>query len=186
MRIARHTTIVLLAMVSTLLVAQTPDQQKLWDEQRAQSQADAKLKAERQAKEREARKADPMSFVRTLDPMSNGGWEFRTVAGDGSWAIFSTDHQLKRSGHIVTLWLRQEYAEPQHAEGGQVFSSNVEKVQYDCGNDRVRPLLVIYYSGNNISGSQQTEESEPKQTPWSAVVPGTQSETIYQWACRLK
>jgi hypothetical protein len=163
--------------------AQTPEQQQLWDAQRAQQQADAKVKAERLAAQRAARKADPMAWVRTLSPMSEGGWEFRTVAPDGSFASFSTEHQLKRSGHLVTAWLRQEYPEPQHSDGGTTYLSNVEKVQYDCANERVRALLVVYYSENNVAGSEQSEASDPKQAPWIPIVPGTQSEMIYQWAC---
>jgi hypothetical protein len=163
--------------------AQTPEQQQLWDAQRAQQQADAKVKAERLAAQRAARKADPMAWVRTLSPMTEGGWEFRTVAPDGSFASFSTEHQLKRSGHLVTAWLRQEYPEPQHSDGGTTYLSNVEKVQYDCANERARALLVVYYSENNVAGSEQSEASDPKQAPWIPIVPGTQSEMIYQWAC---
>ncbi len=163
--------------------AQTPEQQQLWDAQRVQAQAEAKLKADLLARQRAARKADPMAWVRTLDPISAGGWEFRAVAPDGSWAAFSTDHQEKRSGKTITLWLRQEYPEVQHSSGGDLFLSNVEKVQLDCGKDRQRVLLVIYYSENNIAGSQQQEESDPKHAPWEAVVPGTQSDSIFQWAC---
>ena len=164
-------------------IAQTPEQQKMWDAQRAQAQADEKLKAERLAKQREARKADPMAWVRTLDPMSQGGWEFRAVGADGSWATFSTDHQLKRSGRQVTAWLRQEYPEPQRSSGGDPYSSDVERIQYDCGKVQTRVLMTIYYADNNLSGSQQSEENDPKQTPWDPIVPGTQSEFIFHWAC---
>ncbi|HEY2682603.1 MAG TPA: surface-adhesin E family protein [Steroidobacteraceae bacterium] len=177
------TALSILLLVTGLTRAQTPEQEKAWEAQRAQAQADAKIRAEKLAQERAVRKADPMSFVRTLDPMTTGGWQFRVVANDGSWAIYSTEHQLKRSGHTVTLWLRQEYPETQHSEAGDAYLSSVQKVQYDCGSERARVLLVIYYSGNNISGSQQTDESDPKQTPWSPIVPGTQSESISQWAC---
>ncbi len=163
--------------------AQTPEQQQLWDAQRVQAQAEAQARAERLAQQRAARKADPMAWVRTLNPLTTGGWEFRAVAPDGSWAAFSTDHQEKRSGKMVTLWLRQEYPEPQRGGSGDFFLSNVEKVQFDCGSDRQRVLLVIYYSENNIAGSQQQEESDPKHAPWDAVVPGTQSDSVFQWAC---
>lgn len=165
------------------VAAQTPEQQKLWDAQRAQQQADDKAKAERLAAQRAARKADPMAWVRTLNPMTEGGWEFRTVAPDGSFASFSTEHQMKRSGHLVTAWIRQEYPEAQRSEGGGVYLSNVEKVQYDCGNERARALLVIYYSENNISGTEQSEATDIKQAPWIPVVPGTQAESIYTWVC---
>jgi hypothetical protein len=164
-------------------VGQTPEQEKIWETQRAQRQADEKAAAERLARQREARRADPMEWVRTLDPMSPGGWVFRAVGGDGSWAAFSTEHQMKRSGHQVTAWLRQEYPEPQRSAAEYSYSSAVEKVQYDCAKERARVLVAIYYSGNNLSGSQQSEEADPKQVAWDSIVPGTQSELIFRWAC---
>ena len=167
----------------TPAMAQTPEQTKMWEAQRAQIQADEKAAAERLARQREARKADPMAWVRTLDPMSAGGWAFRSVASDGSWAAFSTEHQLKRSGHLVTAWLRQEYPEPQRSAAGDAYLSDVEKVQYDCTNERARVLLAIFYASNNLAGSQQSEEPDQKQVAWEAIVPGTQSEMIFHWAC---
>lgn len=164
-------------------VAQTPEQEKMWAEQRAQAQAEDRAKAERLAKEREARRAEPMVWVRTLDPLSSGGWAFRSVAGDGSWVTYSTEHQMKRSGRLVTAWLRREYAETQRTGGEDAYLSDVEKVQYDCGKERARVLLMIYYAANNLAGSQQTEEADPKQATWDPIVPGTQSEIIFHWAC---
>jgi hypothetical protein len=167
----------------SIVAAQTPEQEKLWQVQRAQAQADEKAKAEQLARQREARRADPMAWVRTLDPMTPGGWAFRAVGADGSWATFSTDHQLKRSGSLVTEWLRQEFPEPQRSAAGEVFLSDVEKVQYDCGKALARVLLVIYYTENNLAGGQQSEQADPKQVEWDPVVPGTQSEYIFQWTC---
>jgi hypothetical protein len=174
---------VALLMPTSASVAQTPEQQQLWDAQRAQALAADKARAEQLERERAARKADPMAWVRTLDPLTSGGWELRTVASDGSWAAFSTDHQLRRSGKIVTIWLRQEFAEPQHDANGDSYMSTVQKVDYDCGKDRARPLLVIYYSDNNIKGGAETEEADPKQAPWNPIVPGTLGESNFLWAC---
>jgi hypothetical protein len=123
-----------------------------------------------------------MAWVRTLDPMGSGGWEFRSVATDGSWAIFTSTHQLKRSGQIVTGWIRYEYAEPQTGQGNPYMSA-VEKQEYDCKKQQTRNLLAIYYSANNIQGTEETEEADPKATPWSAIVPGTREETNFTWAC---
>jgi len=163
--------------------AQTPEQTQIWEAQRAARQAQEKAKAEEIAKQREARRADPMAWVRTIDPMSSGGWVFKAVAADGSWAIYSTDHQLKRSGHMVTTWMRQEFPEAQHAPSGSAFFSDVEKVQYDCSKERARVLLIIYYSDNNLAGSQQSEEADPKTAAWDPVVPGTQGEAAFRWTC---
>jgi hypothetical protein len=187
------TTIHLRLIASTLAAAtcllpdigttQTPEQQKMWEAQRAQSQAEQKARAEQLGAQRAARKADPMAWVRTLNPMTAGGWQFRAVAPDGSWASFSTEHQMKRSGRLVTVWLREEYPEPQRNSDGDTYYSYVEKIQYDCSNERARALLIIYYSENNITGSENSEATDVKQAAWVPIVPGTQSENVYQWAC---
>lgn len=169
------------SVASTDSAGQTPAQAELWEQQRAQAHADELARAAQLAREREARRANPMAWVKTLDPMSAGGWEFRTVAADGSWATYSTTHQMKRAGSQVTVWLRQEYAEPQTGGNGK-YLSVVEKIQYDCAKDRARPLLVIYYAGNNIQGSEQSEEADAK-SAWNPIVPGTRDEFNYVWAC---
>ncbi len=168
---------------TAVCAAQTPEQQKMWDAQRAQAQADQKARAEKLTAQRAARKADPMAWVRTLNPLAAGGWQFRAVAPDGSWASFSTEHQLKRSGHLVTAWLREEYPEPQRSGSGGIYLSYVEKIQYDCANERARALLIIYYSENNITGSEESDATDVKQAVWVPIVPGTPGENIYQWAC---
>jgi hypothetical protein len=161
---------------------QTPEQAKAWSEDRAREAADAQANSERLARERAARKADPMAWVRTLDPLTSGGWEFRSVASDGAWAVFSSTHQFKRSGQIVTVWMRHEFAETQTGDAGSYLSA-VEKTQYDCKKQQSRNLLVIYYSASNIQGNEQTDESDPKSTPWDAIVPGTRDESSFLWAC---
>ena len=168
---------------NSAVLGQTPEEQKLWEAQRAQMHADEKAKADLLAKQRDARKADPMAWVRTLDPMSQGGWTFRAVGTDGSWATFSTEHQMKRSGHQVTLWLRQEYPEPQRNADGDVYVSDVEKIQYDCAKAKAQVLLAVFYTQNNLAGNTQSEEADPKQAAWDPIVPGTQSEIIFRWAC---
>ncbi len=163
--------------------AQTPDDQKSWDAQRAQALAEQKTRLEQLEQIRAARRADPMAWVRTLDPMTSGGWEFRTVASDGSSASYTTTHQMKRSGKTVTIWLRQEFAEPQVDPNGDQYLSIVQKVDYDCAKEQARPVLIIYYSANNIKGGAQTEQADPKQAPWTPIVPGTLGELNLQWAC---
>jgi hypothetical protein len=175
--------LLVLAASGPTAIAQTPEESKMYEAQHKLALADAKARADALQRQRDARKADPMAWVRTLDPIASGGWQFRAVAPDGTWAAFSTDHQMKRSGKTMIVWLRQEYPEAQHGPNGETFLSNVEKVQYDCSKARARALTLIYYSENNIGGSPQSEEQDPKQAPWESIVPGTQTETIFQWAC---
>lgn len=165
-----------------IAAGQTPEQEKQWAVERQRATEAAQARAEQLARERAARTANPMGWARTLDPMTSGGWEFRSVATDGSWAIFSSTHQLKRSGQIVTGWMRYEYAEPQAGDSGTYLSA-VEKEQYDCKKEQSRNLVVVYYAANNIQGGEHTEESDPKSTPWSPIVPGTRDESNFIWAC---
>ena len=166
--------------------AQTPEQVKLWDTQRAAAAAAAEARAAQLERDRAARKANPMGWVGTLDPMSSGGWEFRSVANDGSWAAYGTEHQMKRSGRIVTLWLRQEFAEPQADPHGGSYLSFVQRLEFDCDKDRLRPRQLIYYAENNLRGATQSLDMDPKTTQWGSIVPGTLYETTYQWACNTK
>ncbi len=180
-----HLHVLLLTLLASWpLGAQTPEETQAWQAQHKLDLADARAKADALQRQRDARKADPMAWVRSIDPLTSGGWQFRGVANDGTWAAFSTEHQMKRSGNQVTVWLRQEYPESQNSPGGDLYSSNVEKVQYDCKKERARALLIIYYTGNNLSGGQ-SEEGDGKQAVWEAIVPGTQTEALYQWACAL-
>ena len=166
--------------------AQTPDQQSAWDAERMHQLAEQRARAERLAQERAARKADVMGWVRTLDPMSSGGWDFRAAAGDGAWAAYTTDHQLQRSGSVVTVWYRQEFAELQSSAQGGNYLSFVQRLEFDCDRNRLRPHQVIYYGDNNLRGATQSFDLDPKTTPWGAIVPGTLDETNFQWACDPK
>lgn len=172
------------ALLAAIHIAsgQTPEQEKQWAAERQRAAAEAQARAEQLTRDRAARKANPMAWVGTLDPMTSGGWQFRSVAADGSWAIFSSTHQMKRTGQIVTAWMRFEYAEPQVGDSG-AYMSAVEKQQYDCKKEQSRNLLVVYYAANNIQGGEQTEEGDPKTTPWSPIVPGTRDESNFLWAC---
>lgn len=169
-------------MLPGAALAQTPEQQQLWDAQRAQSVLEEQKKSDQRRHEREQRKADPMAWVRTLNPMPGGGWEFRTVADDGSWAMYTTTHQMKKAGRTVTVWLRREYAEVQVLDDRH-YQSMVEKVQYDCAKQQERALLLIYYSSSNVQGSEEIEQADPKTTEWNPIVPGTSEEVNFAWAC---
>jgi hypothetical protein len=175
------------AVLATVLigvgVAQTPEQQSQWDAERLHALADQKVRAEHLAAERAARRADVMGWVHSLDPMPSGGWDFRAAAGDAAWAAFSTEHQLKRSGSLVTVWLRQEFSEVQQDARSSNHLSLVQKVEFDCDKIRARPDVVIYYTDNNLRGVTQSVEMDPKQTQWGPIVPGTLDETNFQWAC---
>jgi len=171
------------AVQNVAAVAQTPEEQK-------PGKRSARRPRQRKRRKRKGWRNSAKLGGQTRWPgcghwihVAGVGWVFRAVGADGSWAAFSTEHQLKRAGHLVTAWLRQEYPEPQRTAGGDPYSSDVEKVQYDCSKEQARVMLVIYYTENNLAGSQQSEQADLKQVPWDPIVPGTQSEFIFHWAC---
>ena len=176
-------TLAALQLAAGVSAAQTPEQQSAWDAERVRALAEQRTRAERLEQQRAARKADVMAWVHSLDPMASGGWEFRAASSDASWAAFSTVHQLQHSGGSVTVWLRQEYAEPQQDPRGGTYLSIVQRIEYDCLKNRARPHLLISYGDNNLRGVSQSIEMDPKQTHSGPIVPGTLDETNFQWAC---
>ena len=153
-------------------IGQTPEQEKAWAEDRARADADAKAAQERLAAERAARKADPMAWVRTLDPMTIGGWEFRSVASDGSWAVFSSTHQLKRSGpdgHGVDAARVRRTA----AGDGGPYLSAVEKTQFDCKKQQTRTLAGRLLRRQQHPGQRTNRRGRRRRTRRGIpIVPG--------------
>jgi hypothetical protein len=178
--------LLLAALGSGVAHAQTPDQQNAWEVEKQHQLAEQRARAERLAAQRAARQADVMGWVRTLDPMSSGGWDFRAAAGDATWAAWTTEHQLQRSGSVVTIWLRQEFAEPQTDPRGGTYLSFVQRLEFDCDKQKLRPRLLIYYGDNNLRGATQQIDMDAKTTQWGPIVPGTLDETNFQWACSPK
>jgi hypothetical protein len=150
-----------------------------------QDKVAAQDKAEEASRTGNAQRLDPgaTDWIKYLDPVPAGGWVFRGSAGDGSWALFTSKHQRKRIGQVVTLWLRWEQFEQQTGPAGIHFMSYIEKVEYDCGNDRARTLAQITYPKNNLKGDANNREFDPKTSAWELIAPGTQGENNLQFAC---
>jgi len=63
------------------------------------------------------------------------------------------------------VWLREEYPEPQRNTGGDIYFSYVEKSSMTVRMSGAR-VLIIYYSENNITGSETSEATDVKQAAW--------------------
>jgi hypothetical protein len=126
---------------------------------------------------------DDIDWTKYLDSVAGGGWVLRYKGVDGSWALFTSDKRERRIGQVVTLWLRWEQAEQQISPTGAIFLSYLEKVEYNCTNERVRTLVQTIYPENNLSGNPQTVEVDPKTVHWASIIPGTQGETNFHAAC---
>jgi hypothetical protein len=84
---------------------------------------------------------------------------------------------------VVTLWLRWEQFEQQVTPAGVIYTSYLEKVEYDCGNVRARTLAQITYPKKNLKGAPNELEFDPKTAAWVSIAPGTQGENDFQFAC---
>jgi len=169
--------------VSSISAQSQQDPNKQIDETIAKMRAEEKSQADELAAAREKRKAEPMSWVNTLDPLPQGGWQFRFVAGDGSATVFSSSHQRSRVGAIVTVWFRYEHAEPIMNAHSFTYMSNVEKTQFDCANARTRLLSATYYAENNLAGKSENVEQDPNTISWRSIAPGSGYEVNIVWAC---
>jgi hypothetical protein len=172
-------------------LAQTPDistnspHQSLAEKVATEDLMDAKgdvAKLKRQEAERKRQDDDMKYWTHELDPLPNGGWSFRHFADDWSYALYSSNHQRRRVGDVVTLWLRWEQRDQQNATG-YAFRSYVAKVEFDCTGARMRTVAETFYPERNLKGDPQSLDLNPKSITWDSVIPGSQGEYTLQFAC---
>jgi hypothetical protein len=139
-------------------------------------------KLERKEAERKRQDDDMKYWTHELDPLPNGGWSFRHYADDWSWALYTSNHQRRRVGDVVTLWLRWEHRDSQ-SPAGHAFRSYVEKVEFDCNGARMRTVAETFYAERNLKGNPHSLDLNPKSITWDSVIPGSQGEYNLQYAC---
>jgi hypothetical protein len=149
----------------------------------SRSQADAataqyKTNQEIQETARQNRKANPLAWEQSLDPMPQGNWKLLFLANDGSMAIFVSSHQQSRSGTKLTVWFRTELGEAQ--DGTMSF---VEKDQFDCADARKRMLSVSKFPQSNLQGDAKSFDPDPSLVPWVSLSPGSVGEQLWQLLC---
>src|SRR5215203_6601279 len=70
------------------------------------------------------------------------------------YSAYASPSTMKREGNIVKMWSMFDYKTPQSDSAGKQFLSAKRHFEYDCKEQRVRPLAVSSYA-------QQEGKGEP-------------------------
>ena len=91
----------------------------------------------------------------------------------------------KKSG-LVKMTNLLDFRDPQTDQsiGGQPYLSQREQREYDCKDARYRLLRFSLHSGHMDTG--RIVRSVPASREWSAVVPGSLGEALWNLACGRK
>jgi hypothetical protein len=123
----------------------------------------------------QARYESALKWLTTLEFPGPGHWEFLFFSADYRSAHFATRRMSTRKAEIATVWFRLEKRDP--SEIGSVAS----RMEFDCANQTMRTLTDVTYTEGNLGGESKEFDGPPKPSP---ILPGTQSETLIEWACK--
>jgi hypothetical protein len=125
------------------------------------------------------------SWLASLEPLTNGGWQYFTSSGPGSGesVLYVSTHDITIQGKLVTAWFRWEFMTNQTYAIYQTYRSFVDRTEIDCATDATRELAATYYADSNLDGASNSQVADPKSAPWSPAVPGTIGELMVEWGC---
>jgi hypothetical protein len=126
----------------------------------------------------DAARAATEEWIRTLDPLTAGGWELLTWNTGG--AIYVSYRNAQRDGAVATVWIRWEYLSP-HQFKGVSYKSSAERTQFDCVQMTARALTQSFYERNSLAGDSQSFAYDKPM--WAPGVPGTLLEALGATVC---
>ena len=90
---------------------------------------------------------------------------------------------MRREGDLVKMEVLFDFKTRQTKAGVSYSSANAQ-MEYDCAEQRVRGLAVMYFSGNMGSGNVLDRNSGKGK--WLPVSPGSLDQTLWKVACGKK
>jgi hypothetical protein len=89
---------------------------------------------------------------------------------------------IKKKDYIATMWTMNSYKAPQTGDGGKKYLSIKLHYEFDCKDERVRPLSGISFSEANAKGDKVGESN--MSLPSTRVERDTVNSRLLEYACR--
>jgi hypothetical protein len=125
-----------------------------------------------------------MMVLVTLSTSAVAEWIYVGENTTAGVTVYADPATIRRSGHIVRMWDLFDH-KTEVVEGDNRFLSQKGQQEYDCKEERTRPIYFISYAGNMANGKVvYTNDASPAK--WRPVSPGTLSEAIWKFACGKK
>ena len=102
---------------------------------------------------------------------------------EGGADIYIDRATLSKSGHIVKVWIMEDYKGPR-TFSGKTFQSAKLQHEYDCKDRQRRTVQSTLHSAQKGNGAVVQTGSQP--TAWRPITANTVAETMWKMACGKK
>lgn len=121
----------------------------------------------------------------TLMVLSSGAVYAEWVAvisseSSGGYTVYVDPNTIRHEEDGVEMWELYDY-KTRGTNEGYSFLSIKKRNEYRCGEERLRTLAVMHYSGS--MGSGMVVSNKPEQGKWKRVPPGSVGEALWKVAC---
>lgn len=99
--------------------------------------------------------------------------------------VYMEPTRIDRSVTPTRVWALSDLATEQHTARGRGYLSQKAEMEIDCLAAKLRVLRVNWYAGRMGAG-ESVFYTEPSDSAPTRVVPGSQSELIWRFACSRK
>ncbi len=119
--------------------------------------------------------------------VSYAGWEFTTVTSDGEFIDYHDKSTIRKKGSIAKMWVMRDFSAAQIFSEGKTYQSSKMMSAFDCKEDTVASISIIWYSGALGDGSVvSTHTIKDSEREWHPIVPGSVDAASWKIACGKK
>jgi hypothetical protein len=122
-----------------------------------------------------------ITFLMLSSGPAYGEWVEVYKKADGT--AYGDPDTIRRKGDLVKMWTLHDFKTMQ-TMAGHSFLSLKGQAEYDCAEERYRPLEFIEFSGN--MGSSTVVSKDSTEQEWRPVAPGSVGQGLWKFACGKK
>ena len=119
-------------------------------------------------------------WVKQLDLKGRMDWEW--IETYPEQVFFATRQDSRRTGDVVTMWMRIEYKDSRMPGP---HKSAVSRDDWDCKEKRRANIGTFFYRWNNLEGGDP-ERATSFLRNWEKIEPGTLAWTLLDFACSIQ
>jgi hypothetical protein len=119
-------------------------------------------------------------WVKQLDLRGRMDWEW--IETYPEQVFFATRQDARRTGNVVTMWMRVEYKETRNPGPHR---SSVSRDDWDCRQRKRANVAAFLFKWNNLQDPEPERASAILPT-WEVIDDGTLAQTLLEFACSVQ
>ena len=106
--------------------------------------------------------------------------EWTRVGGNDDYIQYVDRATIRRNGNLVKMWDLKDYKTVQTFAGDSYLSDKTQS-EYDCKEEKLRMLALLFFSGQMGNGKVVYANSDGGK--WSPIGPDSVAEAMWNIAC---